>query len=71
MPEDGIWERGPWLAHFINEWRQLGGGYNWYTFNLIQFEVEMSYGFECSVVLLGFGFRIRRNSTREDPKANA
>lgn len=61
-----LYEHGPWLFHFINEWEQLRGGYNWYTYNLCQVEFEVFCGWEISVVLLGLGFRLRRNST-EDP----
>lgn len=52
------------FAHAINEWRQLRGGYNWYTFHPIQIEVErddIAPGYEATIIVLGLGFRIRIN----------
>lgn len=56
-----------WLIEGINEWKQLFGGYNWYTMTLIHiyFEKEnMAHGYEFQVILLGLGFRIHYNTDR-------
>lgn len=49
---------------WIEEWSQLAGGCNWYTFHLIQIEFEddrILGGFEATIIILGLGFRIRCN----------
>lgn len=50
--------------YWIEEWSQLLGGCNWYTFHAAQFEFEWERnmgGVEATVVLLGLGFRVRWN----------
>ena len=56
-----------WIIEGINNWKQLLGTWNWYTWTLIHVEFEkenMAYGFEFMFVLLGFGFRIRYNTDK-------
>lgn len=56
-----------WLIEGINEWKQLKGGYNWYTFTFIYipFKKEnMAYGYEFWFTLLGLGFYIRYNTDK-------
>lgn len=55
-----------WFIDWIEEWSQFRGGCNWYTFHPIQIEVEddrMMGGVEATVILLGFGLRVRWNYT--------
>lgn len=50
--------------HGINDWKQLFGKYNWYTFHFIHVYVEddiWTGGFEFEFVVLGLGFRFRYN----------
>ena len=52
------------LIEFINDWKQLTGKWNWYTFTFINIEFEndiMSHGYEFYFVVLGLGIRIRYN----------
>jgi hypothetical protein len=52
------------FAEFINEWRQLGSGWNWRTFHPVMIEVEddrMMGGVEATVIVLGLGVRVRWN----------
>lgn len=54
-----------WLIEGINQWEQLFGGFNWYTFTAIQLEFEndaMTHGYEFIFIVLGLGFRIRYNT---------
>jgi len=56
------------FMHFINEWSQLKGKWNWFSFTLIQiyFENEvMTGGYEFMFIILGLGFRIRYNYSNE------
>jgi len=56
-----------WLVEPINEWRQIKGGYNWYSFTLIHiyFEKEnIAHGYEFWFTLFGLGFTIRYNTDR-------
>lgn len=49
---------------FRNDWKQIGGKYNWYNFTLcsIWFENETyTGGVEFEFVVLGLGFWIRYN----------
>lgn len=49
----------------INEWKQLKGGFNWYTLTIINIEIENDYmhrAYEFLFILLGLGFRIRYNT---------
>ncbi len=51
----------------INQWKQLRGGFNWYTFTPIQVEFEkenMAYGYEFIFILIGLGFRVRYNTDK-------
>ena len=51
------------------QWKQLLAGYNWYTFNLINIEIENDIimgGYECTFVLLGFSIRWRWNHTETE-----
>lgn len=56
-----------WKGFFIEpieQWSQLLGGCNWYTFHPIMIEFEDDRhmgGVECSFILLGLGFRARWN----------
>ena len=56
-----------WLIDFRNDWKQLFGKYNWYTFTVIQLDFEkenMAYGYEFNFVLLGLGVYIRYNTDK-------
>jgi hypothetical protein len=58
-----------WVFSFINDWKQLRGKWNWYTFTFIQIEFEndvWTHGVECYFVLLGIGVRIRYNKSTFD-----
>jgi hypothetical protein len=50
----------------VNEWRQLCGGFNWYTFSFINIWIErddmLGKSWEFGFVLLGLGFYIRYNT---------
>lgn len=55
------------FAETIFEWRQLRGGFNWYTFTLINIYFEkddFTGGYECEFILLGLGLRFRYNTAR-------
>lgn len=57
-------ESSNWIFEWIFEWRQLTGGYNWYTFHpiMIEFEDERNVGgAEATIIILGVGFRVRWN----------
>lgn len=50
------------LAHFINDWGQIFGKWNWVSFHFIHIYFEddkMTGGYELEVVILGLGFRAR------------
>lgn len=52
------------FVHTINQWGQLFGRFNWYTFTPIEIEFEnetMTGGFEFVIMLLGLGLRFRYN----------
>lgn len=53
------------FIHTINDWEQVFGKWNWYTFTLIKIEFEndtnFAQGIEFEFVLLGLGFRFRYN----------
>ena len=52
------------FVHAINDWKQLWGKYNWYTFHFINIYLEddvWTGGFEFEFVVLGLGFRFRCN----------
>lgn len=52
------------FVHTQNDWKQIFGKWNWYTFHFahIYFEKDiMTRGYEFEFILLGFGFRFRYN----------
>ena len=56
-----------WIGEGINQWKQLFGGFNWYTWTFFQLEVEkenMAYGYEFIFIFIGLGFRIRYNTEK-------
>jgi len=60
------------FIHVRNEWSQLCGKYNWYSFTFCQiyFEDEkMTGGWEFEFMLLGLGFRVRYNYAFEQSEA--
>jgi hypothetical protein len=60
------------FIHTRNDWAQLIGKYNWYSFTFCQvyFENEtMTGGWEFECILLGLGFRIRYNYAFEQSEA--
>jgi len=60
------------FIHGRNDWGQLFGKYNWYSFHFIHvyFENEvMTGGWELECVLLGLGFRLRYNYAFEESEA--
>lgn len=55
------------FVHTINEWEQIFGKYNWYTFTPVATTFEKDCymgGYEAEVFLLGFGLRVRYNDKR-------
>lgn len=53
----------------INEWKQIGGKYNWYSFTIcnLYFEYEkMLEGIEFSIIIFGIGIYIRFNLPASD-----
>lgn len=57
------------FAHLINDWEQVFGSWNWYTFHWIHLYMEneiMTGGFEFEFVVLGLGFRVRWNYALEE-----
>lgn len=70
--DDGLWMLhfgDNAFAHIENDWRQLFGGYNWSTYRLAHIEYEndtLLGGHEVTVVLLGFGFRFRKNNPNNE-----
>lgn len=62
------------FIHTVNDWEQLFGKWNWYTFNIIQFYIEkddMLPGWEVEVALLGLGLRFRWNDEEAIKKSEA
>lgn len=62
-----ILETKHWLIGFDNEWSQLWGKYNWYTFTLIEVRFEndkTTYGYEFEMWLIGLCVRIRYNTDK-------
>lgn len=52
------------FGHFINQWNQLKGKWNWYTATLLLVEFENDIwtgGAEFTFIILGLGFRVRWN----------
>lgn len=54
-----------WVIEFRNEWKQLFGEWNWYSFTLVYIYFEKSYhGYEFWFTLLGLGFYLRYNTDK-------
>jgi hypothetical protein len=52
------------FIEFQEDWSQLLGGCNWYTFRFCLFEFEwdkMMGGVEATIVIFGLGLRVRHN----------
>ena len=52
------------FIHTINEWKQITGKYNWYTFTGVHLSTEndaYTGGFEIECIILGLGLRFRWN----------
>ena len=57
------------FANFINEWEQIFGKWNWYSFHFVHIYFEkdcMVEGYEFEFIILGLGFRIRINTFNEN-----
>lgn len=57
------------FAEFEQDWSQIFGGCNWYTFRFCHIEFEwdkMMGGVEATIVILGLGFRVRHNYADTD-----
>lgn len=55
-------DKDNWILEGWQEWSQLLGGCNWYTFTPVKFEFEWDRMFgalELTVILLGLGARVR------------
>lgn len=64
-----MWERGGVMVDAWQEWTQFARRCNWYTFRLVmlEFENDTQLGaVEFTVVLLGFGLRVRWTHTRTE-----
>lgn len=60
-----MFESNHWLVEFVNEWKQIIGKWNWYTFTFIEIYFEndkFTKGYEFQFMLLGLGVRIRYNT---------
>lgn len=56
-----------WVIEGSNEWKQIEGGYNWYTFTLIHIYGEKSWGgYEFWFTFLGLGVYIRYNTKKSN-----
>lgn len=67
-----LFKKENWVLSIINEWKQLKGKYNWYSFTFINlyFEDEpYTGGVELHFTLLGLGFIIRYNYDFEGSEA--
>ena len=56
-----------WVIEFQNDWKQIIGKWNWYTFTVIELYFEndkWTHGYEAMFVLLGLGVRIRYNTDK-------
>lgn len=54
-------ERGNWLVEFREDYSQFFQSCNWYTFQVVQLEIENDAAmgnYEVTVALLGLGIRI-------------
>ncbi len=57
------------FIHSINDWEQIFGRWNWYTFHLLHVYFEkdvMCGGYEFEFAVLGLGFRMRINDPESD-----
>ena len=64
-----IFKKENWIFEFNNEWGQIFGKYNWYSFTFwhLYFENEThSGGVELHFMLLGLGFYLRYNYNFEE-----
>lgn len=56
-----------WVVEFTNDWKQLVGKWNWYTFTIVELYFEndkFTHGYEFVFTLLGLGIRIRYNTDK-------
>jgi hypothetical protein len=54
---------------WCNEWKQLWGKYNWYSFTLVNINYEkqdFTHGHEFTFIVLGLGFWLRINNPTFD-----
>lgn len=61
------------FAEVQEDWSQITGGCNWYTFRfcLIEFEWDRSLGgVEFTIVILGLGIRVRHNYAETEHTRN-
>jgi|SRR3990167_7744731 len=52
------------FIHGVNDWKQIFGNWNWYSFTFITIYAERDFfvgGYEFEFVILGLGFRFRHN----------
>ncbi len=64
-----LWFSDMTFAHPINDWAQVFGRWNWYSFHFLHIYFEkdcMLDGYEFEFVVLGLGFRVRINTWTED-----
>lgn len=62
-----MFETKHWVIEIQNEWEQLWGKYNWYTFTLLNIYFEndaMTGGYEFSFWVLGLGIRVHYNTNK-------
>jgi hypothetical protein len=62
-----------WFVEWIEQWSQFWQDCNWYTFHPIKIEIEDERnmgGWEITVIVLGLGFRVRRNYVVTDSVRN-
>ena len=60
-------DKNKWLLTFENEYKQLIGGWNWYSFTFINIYFEndrWTHGYEFIFMVLGLGFRFRYNTDK-------
>ena len=53
------------IFEFQNDWKQLIGKWNWYSFTFVEFRVEHEKwlkAYDMQITLLGFGLYIRLNT---------
>ena len=56
----------------INQWSQLFGKFNWYNWDVvnigIEWDMEVTGGYEVVFIIMGLGFIFRHNVNFEDSK---